>query len=172
MGPEVFLFHKRREMNKQVIILVAAIMFVLGMIFGLLVDIDKRVVDIDKRERKVVQTRTNYADDPVMLFETVGIKDCEYDAYEKGNKTGAVRLEREDLAEAVDVFKGEEFEKDIVSVLYINAPEASKERPRGQPALLPLGQKNGVFCSFGITGSYSMSPFVEFERKYQSKIQK
>jgi len=109
-----------------------------------------------------------HVDNPVMLYKTVGIEECEYDNRYGGKSSGAVRLEGDDLAKAI-AFLGKRYDG-VTAVLYINAPEADEDR-RGQPALLPLIQENGKYCALGVAGSYSVPLFLELEEKYQEQVQ-
>lgn len=119
----------------------------------------------------IKQVEVKYVNNPVILYQTVGIKECGYDNRHKGKRSGAVLLKGDDSARAI-TFLGTKFGKGITTVLYINAPEANKQR-RGQPALLALVElKGGVYCSLGIAGSYSIPLFLEFEKKYQDQIRK
>lgn len=123
-------------------------------------------------KRRAEQTEAMYADNPVMLYRTVGIKDCEYDSRYKGELSGSVRLEGDDLRLAIS-FLEESVEKSLrgaTTVLYINRPEVS-ERDRGQPALLPLKKQGDRYCALGVVGSYSVALFLELEKKYQAQIQ-
>ena len=117
---------------------------------------------------EIKQAEAKYADNPVTLYQTAGIKACGYDNRHKGKLSGAVRLKGDDLAKAIAFL--EKRYNDITAVLYINAPEAS-EQSRGQPALLPLRLEDGKYCALGLAGSYSVPLFLELEGKYQGQIQ-
>lgn len=123
-----------------------------------------------ERAEEIESMEKQYASDPVMLYKTVGIKECEYDSRINGERSGAVLLEGDDLVRAVEYLR-RHYGDGIEAVLYINAPEANQVR-HGQPALLPLKKKDGVYCSVGgPAGSHDMQPFVDFAKKYQSQIE-
>jgi hypothetical protein len=109
-----------------------------------------------------------YADDPAMLYKTVGIKECGYETIYKIEKTPAVLIHDDDLA-LVKPFIQEHFKGEVIAALYTNAPEATVEMP-GQPALIPLRKENGTYCALGIAGSYSTPLFLELKAKYQPLI--
>ena len=115
-------------------------------------------------EREVAR----YADDPVMLYQTVGIKECEYSARHKIEKTSAVLISDDDLVRVKPLVQ-EHFKGEITAALYTNAPEATKDM-RGQPALIPLRKEKGTYCALGIAGSYSTPLFLELEAKYQNQL--
>jgi hypothetical protein len=154
---------KRGEMQTIRGIVLVLLGLCLGFFGGLLL--------IEKQKRDGIgQTELRYANDPVMLYRTVGIRDCGNDVRYKGEYSGAVRLKGDDLKRAI-AFLEESFGNGITDVLYVNAPEADgQHRDRGQPALLPLKKQNGIYCALGIAGSYSLPLFREFEKKYQDKI--
>ena len=104
-----------------------------------------------------------YANDSVMLYKTVGIKDCINDQVVYTG-TEAVRLLGDDLDRTLTFFGGRLH--NIIAVLYINAPETSK-----QPALIALQIIDGVYCSRVVSGSYSVPLFLELKEKYQSQIE-
>lgn len=109
---------------------------------------------------------TRYANDPVMLYQTAGIKECGSDYRHKVEKTRAVLIDASDLAVVVPLIIDGHFKGRVDTILYTNAPEA-KDGLRGQPAIIPLRKENGAYCALGIAGSYSTQIFLELERKYQ-----
>ena len=128
-----------------------------------------------EKENAIKETEMKYANDPVMLYQTVGIKDCgEYTSRNKGERSGAVRLYGKDLTKAKNFLEGKFLDDypalEIEAVLYVNAPEATEDR-LGQPALLPLAREGGIYCALGIAGSYGVEPFVGFRKKYQEQIE-
>ncbi len=155
---------------RKVFIGILALIFAYALGLGILVYFTKL-----EKKNAITEAEMKYVSDPVMLYQTVGIKYCGYDNREKGKYSGAVFLEGNDLIEAKNYFekksRGQYTVSEIQAVLYINAPEATENRI-GQPALLPLRRKDGVYCALGLAGSYSMEPFIEFKKKYQKQIER
>lgn len=106
-----------------------------------------------------------YADDPAMLYQTVGIKECGGEAMLKLENTRAVLISSDDLALVTPLIQ-EHFKGSITAALYTNAPEATTDM-RGQPALIPLRKEAGTYCALGFAGSYSAPLFLDLEAKYQ-----
>jgi hypothetical protein len=109
-----------------------------------------------------------YADDPVMLYETVGIKVCEHDVLYKVEETRAVLLEDSDLTRIKPVLE-KTFAGTVAAVLYVNAPR-SVGKARGQPVLVPLRREAGTYCALGVIESWKPSLFLELEAKYQPQL--
>ena len=121
------------------------------------------VIDTGAKTLTEKMLREKYADDPVMLYQKVGIIDCVNDqVIYKGNNSGAVRVLREDL-ERARIFFGERW-NGVVEVLYTNAPSK-------QPALMALKIVDGKYCSHLFSGSYSVRIFLELKEIYQSQIE-
>jgi len=117
------------------------------------------------------QEAARYADNPAMLYQTVGIKDCDDEGYRyKGKHSGAVELLGDDLKSAIVALKNKMGEN-VVAALFVYSPESVDGR-LGQPALLALKRRNGAYCVVGVVGSYSSRLLLEFEEKYQSLIQR
>ena len=117
------------------------------------------------------QEAARYADNPAMLYQTVGIKDCDDEGYRyKGKHSGAVELLGDDLKSAIVALKNKMGEN-VVVALFVYSPEPVDGRP-GQPALVVLKRHNGTYCVIGVVGSYSSQLLLEFEEKYQSLIQR
>jgi len=108
-------------------------------------------------------------DDPAVIYNTTGIKDCGYDTLNKKERVSAVRLQDEDRARAL-ASVGKHF-SGVEAVLFTHAPEGTDKQP-GQPALIVLGREGKKFCVLGIAGSHSMEPFVSFELKYGSQVRR
>ena len=117
------------------------------------------------------QKEARYADNPAMLYQTVGIKDCADDGYRyKGEHSGAVELLGDELKSAIAIFK-DKMGENVVAALFVYSPEPEAGR-RGQPALLALKRYNGAYCVVGVVGSYSSRFLNWFEEKYRSAIQR
>ena len=136
-------------------------------VFSIVLLVGFTVTASDSDESILAQSQ--HTDSHVALYQTVGITLCGSDKTLKGERSGAVRLEGDDLARAI-AFVERSYDGDIDVVLYINAPEPIGER-RGQPALLPLKHKDGRYCWPVVVGSYSVPLFLELEGTYQEQIE-
>lgn len=106
---------------------------------------------------------------PVALFHSTGIKECEYDAVYKFEGARAVLLDPDDFARARE-FLIESHGMEASAILFTYSPVATEEMP-GQPALIPLKRSGATFCALGVVGSYSVPLFLSLEEKYQDQIQ-
>ncbi len=105
--------------------------------------------------------------DPARLFETTGLHYCD-PAYrkevDKVLRTRVIKLEGEDLSRVLPLLR-EHFGDKVIGALYTYGPESTPER-RGQPGFVAVGIADGEWCTWGWTGSYSMEPYLHFDRKY------
>jgi len=133
-----------------------------ALVFGLAAG--SRLINVQEQEAR-------YVDNPAMLYQAVGIKDCADEGYRyKGEHSGAVELLGDELKSAIAILKNKMGEN-VVAALFVYSPEPIDGR-LGQPALLALKRRNGAYCVVGVVGSYSSRLLLEFEEKYQSLIQR
>ncbi len=108
-----------------------------------------------------------HAGDPVMLYQTIGIKECGQDALYKIEQTRAAILESDDLL-LVKPFLEFRFTESVSAVLYVNTPESSVVH--GKPALIALREEGSGLCVLGKAESWSPKLFSMLETKYQPKL--
>lgn len=105
-----------------------------------------------------------YADDPVMLYRTVGIRNCDEDFTRKIDRS-MVPISSDDLARAKPLLQ-KQFTGEITAALYTNAPEGTEDL-QGIPAFILLRKEGDTYCAVGQAGSYRTPLFLELETKYQ-----
>ena len=114
------------------------------------------------------ETAIKYANDPVMLYRTVGIKECGTNFRYRDEAARAVLVNDADLPRAI-AFLEEKFNTTgIVAVLYTNISEAKQSDP--VPELIPLKNDGGSYCTLGSISSQSVQIFLDFEATYQHQI--
>lgn len=106
-----------------------------------------------------------YADDPAMLYQTVGIKECNHGVHYKKGGTRAVLLSSNDLVR-VKPLLAYRFSGDVSAVLYVNTPE-SNAGAGGKPALVALQEEGTGHCVLGIAESWNPQLFSDLKARYQ-----
>lgn len=117
-----------------------------------------------------------YADDPAMLYQAVGIRQCERDALYKGEGVRAVLLSGDDLAQLTPWLNWR-FGGNASAVLYTNTPQIETGADVNRsPALVALQETAGGYCILGISeepffsivaGGWSPELALSLEKKYQ-----
>ena len=108
-----------------------------------------------------------YADDPAMLYQTVGIKQCERDALYKIEETRAVLLKSDDLARVSQHLEGR-FHGKVAAALYVNMPETGAG-VTGSPALVALREEANGYCVLGVERNWNPELF-NFGATYQPML--